>query len=288
MLEYKSKEYINLKENIGLKKYLTIGDEIEHTHDFIEIEYILSGSGCQVVNGITYYVERGDLLLLNFGDRHSILPKVQMSIINCLINPEFLSTNLVSSENALDILTLTAFNEFHGGIDRFIPNIKFHGKDLLEVETIFEFMLNEFDQKSPGYVTALKGYCHVLLTKIFRSLKQSDSINIYSEISKIAPKLLGYIEENYNKKLTLKQLSSKSFYNPTYFCTLFKEYTGKTLTEYITEKRIQAAIRLMKETSDSIEQVSKMVGYNDKKQFYKQFKTHTGVTPKQYRDTNQK
>jgi AraC family transcriptional regulator, L-rhamnose operon transcriptional activator RhaR len=284
MLEYKARDHIDLHENINLYKYVPAGEEKEHTHDFIEIEYIYCGSGYQVVNGITHYVERGDLLFFNFGDRHSFQPQVGMGILNCLINPEFISTELVSSENALDILALTAFNEFRGGIDRLLPKIRFSGKELLEVEAVLEFMLQEFFEKSPGYVTALKGYCNVLLTKIFRTVKRADPINMYSEIGRIAPKILKFIEENYHKKLTLKQLSSESFYNPTYFSTLFKEYAGKTLTEYIIEKRIHAAIQLMKETSYSIEHISQQVGYNDKKQFYKQFKAYAGITPKQYRD----
>jgi len=283
MNKFYSSEFMKNDENINIYKYITNIKEENHKHDFIEIEYIWCGSGFQIINDKSVYVNRGDLLFFNFDDSHSIIPEEELGIINCLINPQFIANELVNSENALDILTLASYKEFQGAIYKTLPKIKFLGRELIEVEAIMEFMLSEFREKPAGYITVLNGYINVLLTKIFRVFRNSDTMGIRSDINKIAPEILKYIEENYDKKISLKQLSANSFYTPTYFSTIFKECFGKSLTEYITEKRINKAMKLLKDTDYSIELVAQLTGYNDKKQFYKTFKSYTGTTPSIYR-----
>lgn len=103
MYQYKleKEEFIRLSEEVAKK------DHFPHTHDFIEIVYISEGSGNHMINDIIYPVKRGDLLFMNFKDVHSYSTETGMKYINCLINPEFLSEELINSENAMDILTLT-------------------------------------------------------------------------------------------------------------------------------------------------------------------------------------
>ena len=278
---YKSKDYIKSNEKIHLIKYTAHGVEKMHRHEFIEMEYIWHGSGYQTINGIKYPVERGDFLFFNFGDEHSIYSENDMGIINCLINPEFLAEKLVNSENMMELLSLTHFQEFNTAYGSSLPIVKFFGKELLEIENIMESMLNEYNTKHPGYITVLKGYMNILLVKMLRVLVQDPTEENHTD--RIAGKILKYIEVNYNKNISLKQLSKECFYNPSYFSKLFKECFGKTLSEYIIGKRMNKAIQLIRDTSESIEQISYIVGYKDKKQFYKHFKAHTGITPNLFR-----
>lgn len=283
LFEYRSMELIDVDENICLLSHLAMDVEDVHTHDFIEIEYIWKGSGYQIVNGESYYVERGDIILLNVGDKHTYKPNGEMGVIDCLINPRFFSSGL-STDDAVDVLTLSLFKEFRKDVDKLTPKISLSKQDMLDVEIILYNMFHEFAEKSQGYVTALKGYCYVLMTKILRGMVPEGSSGMYTEIAGIIPKILEYIEENYNERLTLKQLAEESFYNPNYLSTLFKEYVGKTFSEYVTEKRMESAIELLRSTDQSIEQICYQVGYSSRKQFYRHFRAYTGVTPKQYRD----
>ena len=59
-----------------------------------------------------------------------------------------------------------------------------------------------------------------------------------------------------------------------------------SLKDYIYEKRVQQAEKLLVETDESIENISLAVGYVNKNQFYKLFKEKKGCTPKQFRDKN--
>lgn len=272
-----------MAENIAMTKYVTTQKEVAHTHDFIEIEYVWSGKGIQYIDGIAYPVERGDFVLINFQAVHAYEPMEEMGMINCLISPSLIASELVNSENALDILSLNAFKEFSTEVHTILPQIRFAGRERMELEAMIYWMLDEFEGKQPGYMTILKGYVNVLLTKIFRTIRQADRSHVYQDIHKIAPQVLQYIEDNYDRKLTLKELAETGFYNPSYFSKIFKECFGKTLTEYINERRLKAAIMLIEQTDDTIQSILYQVGYQDKKHFYKLFKTYTGMTPDKYR-----
>lgn len=271
--------HIRQDENINIYKYIVQQNEPEHTHAFIEIVYILSGKGSHSINGTWYPVERGNLLFINFGQTHSFCALDNMEIVNCLVQPEFIDKELIHSENAFEMLVLSAFEDFDLGSDKLIPMILFNGRDMIEFELLISSMLDEFAIKRTNYRTALKGYLLVFLTRIFRGMQSSDSADILKQMNRITPDILKYIEDNCFEKITLQELAQKCFYSQSYFSRIFKDYYGKTLTEFINEKRMLEAARLLRETNLSIEEISRCVGYHDRKQFYKIFRKYLGVTP---------
>lgn len=74
--EKKFKQLINiLRDNLDKPTEM-------HTHEFVEIEYVLSGSGVQLINGVEYPVHRGDLIYLKKGDYHTYFSTNQLRILN--------------------------------------------------------------------------------------------------------------------------------------------------------------------------------------------------------------
>lgn len=285
MRSFEAKRWVDSTSDITIYKNIHTSFEIEHTHDFIEIAYMFSGEGYQIVNGVSRYVSKGDVIFLNFGDVHAFYPVGQMGVLNCLMNPEFLSSQLVNSKNALDVLTLTSFKDFTECKDCMVPVFTFTGKEFILLDMIFENMFNEYSQKETGYKTALRGYLDIVLIMLFRKIKAAaDNINIHEEVFQITPQVLDYIEKNYNRKITLDELARQSFYNPSYFSTVFKSCFGVTITDYINTKRINMAIKYLAETNLSAEKISRLVGFRNKNQFYKYFQTVTGKTPNNYRE----
>jgi len=288
MYQFKFNDYIKQGENINIFEYITEKDEPEHTHEFLEIVYVKKGKGWHCINGACNEFKKGDIIFINFGQSHSFRPNENMSIVNILISPQFIDNDLLHSENAVEILALTAFEEFEGRVDRLVPMVSFKGRELIEIESLIENMIYEFNTKGVNYKTALRGYLLVLLTKIFREMQKKDIGLVLQKIDKIAPEILEYIEKNYREKISLSELAKKCFYNPSYFSRVFKDYYGKTLMDYIHEKRVNEAMRLIRETDMSIEAVAHSVGYSDRKQFYKIFKEYMGITPSKARKVTSK
>ena len=94
-----------------------------------------------------------------------------------------------------------------------------------------------------------------------------------------------YIQENYQKDLSLDEVSRRMDLSPYYFSKLFKEETGNNFVEYVTDLRMQKAKELLAEDGKSMKEICISVGYGDPNYFSRIFKKNTGVTPTEYRES---
>ena len=94
------------------------------------------------------------------------------------------------------------------------------------------------------------------------------------------------IESNLSSDLTLSELASTLNINASYLSTVFKKETGKTITAYVNEKRIELAQELLKTTNLQIQTIAQYCGIIDVHYFTRLFKKTTGLSPKQFREEN--
>jgi len=92
-----------------------------------------------------------------------------------------------------------------------------------------------------------------------------------------------FIKRNFDKSLSLKDVSSELFLSSKYFSRIFKEKTGKSFNEYRLSLRIEEAKKLLKKSSYTITQIAYKIGYQNPGSFMKMFKNFTRLTPSQYR-----
>ncbi|MDQ6419382.1 response regulator [Paenibacillus sp. LHD-117] len=93
-----------------------------------------------------------------------------------------------------------------------------------------------------------------------------------------------HLEKHYHEPVTLKDIADKVFLNAAYFSTLFKQRTGKTFVERLTEIRVEEAKRRLASTDEKIVGIADTTGFTNIRHFNRVFKNETGVTPKEYRE----
>ncbi|MGB8453537.1 MAG: response regulator [Anaerocolumna sp.] len=94
-----------------------------------------------------------------------------------------------------------------------------------------------------------------------------------------------FIGKNYrNENLSVKDISEHVFLSSTYVCTLFKNETGKTLNQFLTEFRIEKAKNMLMDSRYKITDISAKAGYSDSNYFGKAFKKIVGLSPSEYRE----
>ena len=98
-----------------------------------------------------------------------------------------------------------------------------------------------------------------------------------------------FISKNFqNENLSVKDISEHVYLSTSYVCTIFKNETGKTLNQYLTEYRIGRAKILLLDPRYKITDISAKVGYNDGNYFGKTFKKMVGLSPSEFREQNAK
>lgn len=282
--KYTISDLFNPDEKINIIRATAFAIVEDHTHEFLEMQYIVSGKAVHKIAGHSYEVDKGSLLFVNFGQAHSYVCSEPLTYVNILIQPEFISSELIDSDNALDMLAISLFEDFAGEDIHIKPHIHFDGSEVIDVEKTLDDMLNEYYAKQIGYRTALKGLLQYLLVLVFRKFRASDeNLSVINHMQRITPEILRYIEDNCFEKLSVSDLAKRCYYNPSYFSRIFKECYGMTLISYIQKKRIDEAVRLLRETDISVEEICRRVGYSEKKHFYKKFHEITGTTPSAFR-----
>lgn len=88
-----------------------------------------------------------------------------------------------------------------------------------------------------------------------------------------------YIEENFCDNITLRDIANHVNVHPGYLSRLYKQKTGVSVTDTITQLRINKAKMLLKDTALMVSEVGQAVGFDDVTYFSYVFRKHTGVAP---------
>jgi YesN/AraC family two-component response regulator len=107
------------------------------------------------------------------------------------------------------------------------------------------------------------------------------------KVSQIRP-AINYIDANHDKPMTLAEIARASHLSVSRLAHVFKEQMGITVIEYVTSVRIDRAKHLLLATDQSCTEICFEVGYNNQSYFTRTFKAVVGMTPRQFRNRNQR
>lgn len=246
-----------------------------HQHDFYEVYFFISGNVEYNVEGKSYHLKKGDILLINPLELHQ--PRISADQhsyerIVLWIDKNYLSL-LCSNETSLT-RCFDNSNPDHTNLLRLSQS----QQDFLS-EKLFE-LLKESGEKNYGSELA----CKAALTRFLVELNRiSLSYESRSEkpVSPLVSSVLEYINSHYCEKLSLSDLADKFFVSKYYLSHIFNSVVGTSLHRYITLKRLIHAKQML---SSGIRPTSaaQNCGFNDYAGFYRAFVAEFGVTPKEY------
>lgn len=254
--KYNQKNQDNLMMINEVGYYKTVVHSIEKNKEYpgeILIFYVLSGQG------IVSYKE--DYLALVPNDLMIIDTKENFFISN---NNWEISYAFISGSKIHEIVDKVCFN---GSI------FDYHLKS-----TSVSFFNKAFDTVDP-----LTQY--FLINKLLSELFLGSQNRLDTTKDMIRNALL-YIENHYNEKITLTDISSYVGYSEFYFSRAFKKSIGESPYAYILRRRLQQSQLLLLTTTTVIEEIAKECGFANENNFYTYFNKSFGVTPSQYRKTN--
>lgn len=92
-----------------------------------------------------------------------------------------------------------------------------------------------------------------------------------------------YMRRHYNRGITLQQAARYVHLSPAYLSRLFKQKTGQSFIEYLTELRLEGAKELLLSSDSTIDQIASQVGFKNNSYFTAVFKKREGITPSEFR-----
>ncbi len=252
----------------------------EHHHAEFEISLFKDGAGTYRVLDKSYEISRDAVFLFSTHEVHCI---TEISQPMCLINIQFEPRFIWSMENGLlspDYLNIF-FSRAHGSgnrLDFSNPNTDEIRRLMLEIEQ--EFINKKHDFELMINVKLLN--ILVLLSRSFGYSRDTD-FGFNNQSLYFIDRATNYINENLTSDISLSDIAKTANMSRTYFSNLFKKLNGISPWDYITIKRIEKSIELLKSCDLTVLEIATNCGFNNTANFNRAFKKVTGKVPGDYK-----
>lgn len=130
-------------------------------------------------------------------------------------------------------------------------------------------------------VEDVKALHNDMFTFYTKEMAALDKVNVYS---KSITQCIDYIYYHLHEPIRVPDLAELVKLNESYLSTLFKKETGKSISDYILSKRMEAAENMLKFSDYSYAEISAILAFSSQSHFIRVFKQQTGYTPKVYRN----
>jgi AraC-like DNA-binding protein/mannose-6-phosphate isomerase-like protein (cupin superfamily) len=246
-----------------------------HHHDFYECYLFISGNVTYLIEGKSYDLKAGDIMLINSRELHQAIINsrdVPYERIVLWINKTFLK-ELSTAETDLTFC-------FESSEKRNVLRADIEIQQNIKVQ--LNKLLNLEKYKGIGKDLLYKAYIIELMIHI-NNLLLNDKLNFTVDIKKsnLIDAIIEYINNHIEEEITLDEIAEQFYLSKYHLSREFKKHTGTTIHRYMVQKKlIEAKELILKEYP--INNVYRQCGFGDYSNFFRAFKNEYGVTPKQF------
>lgn len=250
--------------NVASSRYDGEWNSLPHTHDHLELFYIVGGKGQFLIRDQLHPVNANNLVIIN--------PNVTHTEVS--LNAQPLEYIVLGIEGITLAGSDTSDQQF---------NILDHYESV-EISGCLRNILREMEQKNTGYEDVCQAYMEILVIRLMRSI----SLEVPSETQALSGNrqcaaIRRYIDLHFKEPLTLDQLSNEIHINKYYLAHTFKREYGISPINYMISRRIEESKYLLAETDLSLSQIAQMLGFSSQSYFSQVFHRTQGISPKEYR-----
>ena len=256
------------------------GSFMWHWHPEIEITYVQKGTMCYKVNHMVYHLKEGDIVFNNSGALHSGTMENQK---DCAYIPVTFDSRLIYG-----FFQSTVNSKYVDPViqDSMLPAICIDQSEPWH-KPFREYLLRiiDLDEKKPDFyeldiTICLQSMWRLLLEHITYEPQASRENSLeYDRIKKI----LSYIEENYQNKITLNDIAGHIHLCESECTRLFKRHMNTTLFAFLQEFRIERSLEFLQD-DQPVSAVADKAGFSDPNYYSKVFAKIKGCSPREYRN----
>ncbi|WP_462405418.1 AraC family transcriptional regulator [Gracilibacillus sp. Marseille-QA3620] len=277
-----SEKFLTNGDTIVLRKHTRFIDFPRHRHNYIEVNYVFSGSLKQKVGEDEIFLKKGELLFLNQHIDHEIKACGKEDIvINFIIEPkffEFIFTYLSNNNLMSNFIIDSLYNHTQKG-----QYLYYQVSEVKSIQELVKKMMYEMTEKSYLSESSMKLYMGLVMIELIKHSDKLKNSKIDTYQQSLIAEVLKCIDEQY-RTITLYELA-ESLNQPHYSLSKqIKKATGNTFKELLQEKRLFIAKNLLEGSAMPVAEIAEFIGYDNVSYFYRIFKSKYGYTPKKIRE----
>jgi AraC-like DNA-binding protein/quercetin dioxygenase-like cupin family protein len=252
--------------------------EIRHWHDCLEITCVRSGRADYFVDGKTYGMGPGDIIIFNNIEPHgwAIDRDAPLSATVAVFMP-----GLIAGQASLfDYGYLRPF--FERGAN-FRNRLASGDEAVARLFSLVEETRLEYVAERPGYRLMIKAMILQALTLLERHYRRGEEPGESLEARRRSLARIGealdFMQQGFGEAISLEDVARKALMSPHYFSTYFKKATGATFIEYLSRLRVGRARELLRGTDRKLLDIAQDCGFNNMSNFYRAYRRAFGATP---------
>lgn len=253
-----------------------------HIHDFIEINYMYSGSCEQIIDGQKSILKTGQMTLIDTRTPHSLGYTDENDIMmNITIGKDYLNNQFfsqLSNHNLITSFFINAINDEQSQLNYMI----FNTQDNERLQTFLVELLLEHYYPTLHANEIMNSLFVLIILEMMNSLDSSINYESINESHSIIFSALQYMEQNY-LTCTLESTAKYVNVNACYLTTLLRKYFHKSYKDLIIQLKMDYACTLLLNTDQTIDTIARKCSYQNLSFFYKKFKEIYHCSPKEYR-----
>lgn len=259
--------------------------EHAHAHDFPLLVYVERGGVTMRLGDREWRMEAGDLYLIAPGEVLALADARDFAAIEAwtlFFTPEVFGSQAPGAFLAWRAhpLLFPFVRGAAGGVQR----LKVPPGDRRAWTERLSALDRELHQRRDGYREAILAYLTLLLVDVGR-LAADIVGDLRLNNEPLLAEVFSFIDRYYGERTSLKDVARSVSLSPGHLTTLVRRKTGRTVQEWIGERRMAEARRLLIETDLVVEEVGRLVGYEDPGYFARSFRRAHNTTPRSWRRT---
>lgn len=271
-------------ELFGIRTHTRFADFPKHGHEYVEMVYQAQGQTTHIIGGTGELVlKAGQILFLGRGTEHAIKAAgIDDIAINFILIPAFFDNAAISigENSALAVFLMGNLSnaKLQSGY------LVFDVSDLPIVENLLE---NLILGQMKGISVNLQQLTLELLIQHLSGM--SEQVVVQNQLDYEQAIVFGILSRMESKmRINLSEEARNLHMDVTALSRLIQKYTGCSFTELLHTARFSRAVKMLRDTTISVTDISHAIGYENTAFFYRRFAERYGCTPLEYRKKYQK
>lgn len=258
-----------------------------HSHkDFNELVIVIDGNAVHMVNNEEYTIKKGDVFVVGNDTVHGYKDTDNFRICNIMYRHDEMFSTMPDIAASAGYQALFVLEPQLAKEQSFKSRLKLYRENYTAVKSILDNMVTEYENK-PDCAKSMLISQFIQLAVMLSRLYSFDVDRNEHDVINIA-KAVSYIENHFDKNISVAKLSELSYYSERHFMRIFKNAYGCSPIEYIIDLRINRACTMLKNLNLTISETAKKCGFDDVNYFSRLFKKKIGMprlnSGKQYKN----
>lgn len=240
-----------------------------HVHIALELGLALEGDGLVRVNDNSFSVHKGSLFFFNANEPHEIIASSQegIRIAYLQVANSFCSEYLSCFRN-LELLK--------NDLSTYLPSAQLYELTALMVQSLQDYMAEDSDTYGLHCICSICLLYSKLLAYVpYRQMTEAAYTARNKKMARLS-RITEYIDTNYSEKITLEELARRENVTKTYLSHFIHDNLNMTFQEYVSTVRFERALKLIRNTSMCLTDISVVSGFSDVKYLSKMLERHFG------------